>query len=58
MPNKSPIKHIKIADDEHKTKFTENVYYDMEGPIAAAEGTAAGSQHLKKFKNNQIDRNQ
>lgn len=29
-PNRSPVKHIAVADDTHKTKFTDDVYHDMD----------------------------
>ena len=48
IPNKSPVKHVRIADDEHKTKYTENFYYDMENDTDGQE--TIGSQHLKKTK--------
>lgn len=29
IPRKSPVKHVRIADDEYQTKLAENLYYDM-----------------------------
>lgn len=29
-PKRSPIKRMQIGDDEHRTKFSEEIYVDME----------------------------
>lgn len=43
IPRKSPAKTIKVAEDPHGTKYTEDTYIDMD--------LVAGGGHLKKSKN-------
>jgi hypothetical protein len=43
FPRKSPAKTIKIADDQHGTKYAEDTYIDMD--------LHQGAGHLKKSKN-------
>jgi len=33
-PNRSPVKHIPIADDEQQTKFADEVFHDMDDASA------------------------
>ena len=30
VPHKSPVKYVPMADDNRKTKFSDEVYHDME----------------------------
>jgi hypothetical protein len=45
---RSPLKHISIADDSYKSKFADELYYDMENPTLRVPFAVDKSQYIQK----------
>lgn len=49
VPAKSPIKRVRIADDEHRTKYADELYHDMEDKYAYSSAHPVASQKYEEF---------